>query len=217
MMMVIDFLETSDPQRAKDTWWAVSGYLSQRAGFQEGQLVETFETVMPRIAYPFASITRWESGEQWDAARAAAKNDPEVLDTLANAGIRFTSMKMDLVDGREYVFGGASPRMVLVDIIYLEPEQIPGYAVMWSEANDFMGGQPGCVNASLFRNRDPDDPIKFVNLAEWETREQFFDVVHTERFGEIVEPYKTNFALLLTMRVLHRGENATSLLTGDAA
>ncbi|MBB4266512.1 antibiotic biosynthesis monooxygenase family protein [Roseospira visakhapatnamensis] len=217
MIMVIDFLEASDLQRARETWWAVSGVLSRCAGFQDGQLLETFDTVQPRVGYPLASATRWDSAADWDQARAAARSDPKVLAILGASGTRFTSLKADLVDGRAFTFRGESPHMVLFDIVYLAPGQAEDYAAMWHEANAYMGARPGFVNASLHRSRAADDAIAFVNIAEWETTDLFFDAVHTARFAEIVESFKEDFSLLLTRRVLHRGPNATSLLTGDAA
>ncbi|MBB4285697.1 antibiotic biosynthesis monooxygenase family protein [Roseospira goensis] len=217
MMMVIDFLETEDRTRAKETWCAVSGFLSQRPGFRDGQLVETFQTVQARADYALASICQWDSEADWDAARAAAKATPAVTTVLGGSGTRFTSLKTELVDGRPYVYQTASPHLVLLDVIYLQPGQADAYAAMWHEAADFMGTQPGFVNASLFRNRNTDDAIAFVNIAEWDSPRPFFDAVHTDRFNEIVAPFKEDFSLFLTTRTAYRSRNAASLLMGDAA
>ncbi|MCY1035372.1 antibiotic biosynthesis monooxygenase [Corallococcus sp. BB11-1] len=203
-MMVIDLLETSDRALATSSWEAVCAFLSTQPGFRGGQLVETFQTLMPRTDWKLASLCAWDSAEDWERARAAVRSQPDLVSRLNAAGTRFTGFKMNLVDGAEYRFAPSSDRMVLLDIIYLPEERMAAYAAMWAEAARHMAQQPGYLNASLFQNTHLADSIQFINIAEWESAEALFHAVHTDRFMEIVDAFKTDFSLFLTRRILLR-------------
>jgi heme-degrading monooxygenase HmoA len=202
MVMVIDLLETSDRALATSTWNAVCAFLSKQHGFQGGQLLETFKTLMPRTNWELGSIVRWDSPEDWDRARAAVRSNPDLVALLTAAGTKFTGFKMDLVDGADFLFTPPSDRMVLLDIIYLPEERMTAYAAMWAEAASYMSQLPGYINSSLFRNKNLADQVKFVNVAEWESAETFFHAVHSDRFMEIVDAFKTDFSLYLNRRVV---------------
>lgn len=203
MTMVIDFIETTNRDGAAAAWKAVSAFLATREGFRAGDLLQTGKTLMPRADYPLASVCAWDAGT-WEAARAAARAEPLVERALAGTDARFRGIQAELVDGGAFVFRPASGFMMLIDMIFLRPDQIEGYAAMWRDAADYMSTRPGYVNAGLYRNADASDELAFVNFAEWESEEIFFAAVHTDRFMEIVEPYKENFALYLSTRVAHQ-------------
>ncbi|MEL6522036.1 MAG: antibiotic biosynthesis monooxygenase [Pseudomonadota bacterium] len=200
MIMAIDLIQAEDVKRAKNAWDFVSGYLSECNGFERCQLLSTFKEVKTRANYPLASVCRWDSAEDWDNARAAARKDWEVIRVLRGSNTKFTGFTMDLVDGQEYNFSRNRNACVLLDVIYLDKSRMSGYAEMWNRCAAFMSSQPGYVNASLYQNQSLNDEIKFINIAEWDDAESLFHAAHTDEFNEIVEPFMEDFALYLTNR-----------------
>ncbi|WP_437915295.1 antibiotic biosynthesis monooxygenase [Sorangium sp. So ce302] len=201
MVMVIDLLETRNRPVAADAWRAVCSFLSEQPGFEGGQLLEIFQTLRPRTGWEMVSVCRWSSAEDWERARAAVRQNAELVSVLGAAGTKFTGFKMDLVDGSEYRFRPPSGNMVLVDLMFLPEERMAAYAAMWAEAAQTMSQLAGYVNSSLYRTRNLADEVKFINVAEWDSAERFFAGVHGDRFVSIVEPFKSDFALHLSRRV----------------
>ncbi|WP_437895464.1 hypothetical protein [Sorangium sp. So ce124] len=201
MVMVIDLLETSNRAAATSAWSAVCAFLSEQPGFEGGQLLETFQTLKPRTSWEMTSVCRWRSAEDWESARAAVRQNAELVAVLGAAGTKFTGFKMSLADGSPYLFSPPSGHMVLVDVIYLPEERMTAYAAMWAEAARYMSQLTGYVNSSLFVNKNLADEVKFINMAEWESAELFFAGVHSDRFMEIVDAFKSDFSLYLSRRV----------------
>ncbi|WP_437286194.1 hypothetical protein [Sorangium sp. So ce406] len=199
--MVIDLLEASDRPAAANAWRTVCAFLSEQRGFEGGQLLETFQTLRPRADWGMVSVCRWSSADDWERARAAARKNVELASVLRAARTRFTGFTMDLVDGSEYLFDPPSDSVILVDVVFLPEERMAAYAAMWAEAARTMRRLSGYVNSSLFRSKDLADEVKFINVAEWESVERFFDGIHSDRFTATVDPFKADFSLYLSRRV----------------
>ncbi len=58
---------------------------------------------------------------------------------------------------------------------------------MWEEGAEFLKNQPGYINTKLHQTILEDSKFRFINIAEWETAESFFNAVQTEEFQSIVE------------------------------
>ena len=58
---------------------------------------------------------------------------------------------------------------------------------MWDEAAEFLKKQPGYINTKLHQSIIEECKFRFVNVAEWETPESFFNAVNTEEFKKITE------------------------------
>jgi len=58
---------------------------------------------------------------------------------------------------------------------------------MWEEAAEFLKNQPGFINTKLHQSILEDSKFQFINIAQWETPESFFNAVQTEEFQKITE------------------------------
>ncbi|ALJ38867.1 antibiotic biosynthesis monooxygenase [Azospirillum brasilense] len=200
-VQVIDLIETESLDDAEAMWRAVCGFLATQPGFLSGELLNTFQSIHPKGDYKFTSCCQWESDAAWQAARQAARENPELALRLRSRKAVFTAFKAELADGCGYQGSrGALDTMVLVDVIRLDEAQMAGYAAMWGCANAYMRTKPGYVGASLYRTLDLGNPIKFINLAEWESTEVFFAALDTPEFMAIIGPYKDDFSLYLSSK-----------------
>ena len=55
----------------------------------------------------------------------------------------------------------------------------------WERAAAYMREQPGFVNTSLHRALAPDARFRFINIAEWESPQDFQAAVTSDQFREI--------------------------------
>ena len=55
----------------------------------------------------------------------------------------------------------------------------------WERAADYMRRQPGFLSSRLHRALGPDARFRFVNVAEWESPQDFQAAVTSEEFREI--------------------------------
>jgi heme-degrading monooxygenase HmoA len=199
MMNVIDLIETEHLDDVKMGWQTVCSFFASQPGFVAGELLETFETVHPHEDFKLTSVCQWESNEAWQAARIAAKNDASVMQRLAVMPARFTPFKGALAAGAGYdVQAGSAGTTVLVDLVYLEEARMEGYARMWMQAKAFMRSHPAYLGASLYRTSESDNPIKYINLAQWRSAEALFSALNTPEFTAILGEYANDFALYLS-------------------
>ena len=200
MIQVIDLIETDSLHEAKAMWQAVCQFLATQPGFVSGELLETFQVIHPQGDCKLTSYCQWESDAAWQAARQAARENPALAEMLRNSKAVFTAFKGELTGGCGYQGDAHAPgNMVLVDVIRLDETRMAGYASMWEQANAHMRAKPGCVGASLYRTLDTGNPIKFINLAEWESSDSFFAALD-DTFMEIVDGYKNDFSLYLSSK-----------------
>ncbi len=199
MIQVIDLIETESLDDAEAVWRAVCEVLAAQPGFVSGELLNTFQSIHPKGDYKLTSYCQWESDAAWQAARQAAREHPELAGRLRSRKAVFTPFKAELADGCGYQGSRrALGNMVLVDVIRLDEARMAGYAAMWARANAYMRAKPGCVGASLYRTLDLGNPIKFINLAEWESTEVFFAALDTPEFMAIIDQYRDDFSLYLS-------------------
>ncbi|MDW7631863.1 antibiotic biosynthesis monooxygenase family protein [Azospirillum brasilense] len=77
-VQVIDLIETESLDDAEAMWRAVCGFLATQPGFLSGELLNTFQSIHPKGDYKFTSCCQWESDAAWQAARQAARENPEL-------------------------------------------------------------------------------------------------------------------------------------------
>jgi len=199
MIHVIDLIETDEPIKTKAVWTHVCGFFSKQPGFIAGQLLSAFETIHPVKPYRYTSFCQWESDEHWQRARVAAKEDDFISKVLKDFPAKFTAVNADLDQGQGHDVRRATPEMMtLVDLIYVDPEETDSYARMWGDARSFMQDKSGFVDANLYRVFDEKNPVKFVNIAVWQSTQKFYDALNTPEFMEIISDFKDNFSLYLT-------------------
>lgn len=65
----------------------------------------------------------------------------------------------------------------------------------WERARDFLRTQPGYVSATLHRSITPDADFRFVNVALWESAEDFRAATSRPEFRNAAFPYRFHAAL----------------------
>ena len=56
---------------------------------------------------------------------------------------------------------------------------------LWRDVNAYMATKPGYVSHRLHRSLDPGARFRFVNYAQWESREQF-QAAHDDGFHQLL-------------------------------
>lgn len=203
MIFVMDLIKTDDIAETARHWETVCRFFARQPGYVSGRLLETIQTLHPTEDYKLTSVCCWTDDAAWQAARQAARTAPELAQVLPRLAGKFTAFKGTLDQGSAYnpaKDGGHAhgDQMVLVDVIYLDENRMEAYAEMWRKANLYMTPKPGYIGACLHVTTDPASPVKYINLAEWQSREIFFQSLDTPEFMEIIADFKNDFALYLS-------------------
>jgi heme-degrading monooxygenase HmoA len=80
-----------------------------------------------------------------------------------------------------------------MSVILINPFELPEgaddeeFLGGWQRAADYLSGQPGFVSTRLHRALAPDARFRFVNIAEWESPQQFQAAVGSDEFREIAK------------------------------
>jgi heme oxygenase (mycobilin-producing) len=80
-----------------------------------------------------------------------------------------------------------------LSVILINPFELPEEADDeqflngWQRAADYLSRQAGFVSTRLHRALAPDARFRFVNVAEWESPQQFQAAVSSEEFHEIAK------------------------------
>lgn len=203
MITSIDLIQAEDIKKAMQAWAFVSRKFSEFEGFENGQLVNIFRNLKVCENYALASICNWNSTEDWNHAKSAARRDPDVVRILRQSTAQFTGFTMNCVDGNEYNFSCNRSECIVLNVIHLESTCMPSYSEMWKRCDSFMSTQVGYLNAGLYQNQSLEDSVKFISIGEWNSSDSFLEAFHTDIFNEIVEPFnkETGFAFDLTNRV----------------
>jgi heme-degrading monooxygenase HmoA len=203
MVQVIDLIKTGDINATRSGWEEVCRFLSMQPGFVAGELLETFKTVHPRAGYELISFCQWQSEEAWQAARRLVREDARLAQTLAATPAKFVGFKGSLCAGAGYdVEAGSAGSMVLFDLVYLDEPRMDGYVQMWTRAKAFMRKHAAYQSASLYRTNDTANAIKYINVAQWRTSEEFFNALNTPEFLAILGEYADDFSLYLSKSAL---------------
>ena len=78
-----------------------------------------------------------------------------------------------------------------MSVILINPFEVPEgaddeeFLRGWQRAADYMREQPGFVSSRLHRALAPDARFRFINVAEWESPQDFQAAVGSEQFREI--------------------------------
>jgi heme-degrading monooxygenase HmoA len=66
----------------------------------------------------------------------------------------------------------------------------------WGRAADFMRAQPGFVSSQLHRAVSPNPRFRFVNVAEWESPQDFQEAVRSAEFQAMAADASPNYPAL---------------------
>ncbi len=78
-------------------------------------------------------------------------------------------------------------------VILINPFEVPegtaddDFLRGWQRAADYMREQPGFVSSKLHRALAPDARFRFINIAEWESPQNFQAAVTSEEFRELAQ------------------------------
>ncbi|WP_299479516.1 antibiotic biosynthesis monooxygenase family protein [uncultured Roseibium sp.] len=67
----------------------------------------------------------------------------------------------------------ASENVVLINAFTVPVESLDEAIAMWDIARDFLDDQPGYVSTKLHRSLSTDATYLLINVAQWETAEQY--------------------------------------------
>ncbi|OWY65675.1 hypothetical protein B7486_40825 [cyanobacterium TDX16] len=66
-----------------------------------------------------------------------------------------------------------STHITLINVIEVPTESIEQFISDWKVDKDFMVRQPGFIDGTLYRSLHPDVRFRFVNVARWESEEDW--------------------------------------------
>ncbi len=80
-----------------------------------------------------------------------------------------------------------------MSVILINPFEVPQrmdddeFLRGWERAAEYMARQPGFLSSRLHRALRPDARFRFVNVAEWESPQDFQAAVGSDEFRQIAE------------------------------
>jgi heme-degrading monooxygenase HmoA len=71
--------------------------------------------------------------------------------------------------------------IVFINSFEVAPGREPAFLALWSQIDDYMCAQPGFRWRRLHRSLNPSARLHYVNVAGWDSAEQF-DAAHDDEF-----------------------------------
>jgi heme oxygenase (mycobilin-producing) len=76
------------------------------------------------------------------------------------------------------------------NVILINPFEVPAgredeCLAMWDEVAEYLRKQSGFVSTKLHRSFSPDARFRFINVAEWESQEQFQQAMASDGFRRL--------------------------------
>ncbi len=76
----------------------------------------------------------------------------------------------------------------MANVILINPFEVPAgkdeeFLKGWEAARDYMKQQKGYVSTALHRSLDPKARFRFINVAEWESPEDFQAALNNPEFA----------------------------------
>ena len=72
--------------------------------------------------------------------------------------------------------------LVLINAFEVPEGSDDEFVAAWRSARDFLETQPGFVETALHQTVSPDSAFRFVNVARWQTAEDFQAAVTSDAF-----------------------------------
>lgn len=76
--------------------------------------------------------------------------------------------------------------VTLINSFVVPPERDERFLKLWTEASQYFRAQPGFVSLRFHRAVSPDADYRYVNVASWETLQEFEAAHSREEFRRIV-------------------------------
>jgi len=96
-----------------------------------------------------------------------------------------------------------------VDVVFINCFEVPpgreeAFLALWKQIDDYMRDKPGFQWRRLHRSLDPDTRLRYVNVAGWDSAEQF-DAAHDDVFVRMVsQPEWAEFPALPSLYIVER-------------
>jgi heme-degrading monooxygenase HmoA len=74
--------------------------------------------------------------------------------------------------------------VILINAFEVPEGAADGFIAAWLKTRDFLRSQPGYVDAVLHQALSPDAEFHFVNVARWQTPEDFVAAMQSPGFRE---------------------------------
>jgi len=97
----------------------------------------------------------------------------------------------------------ASAQVTLINVFEVPEGEIDASIAAWEEARDFLSDQPGYISTALHQSLQPDARFQLINVARWETEQDFAEAIERMRREEVfpeIEGLRTNAALYRVIR-----------------
>ncbi|MDX6363851.1 MAG: hypothetical protein QOC85_2861 [Streptomyces sp.] len=103
----------------------------------------------------------------------------------------------------------------MADIVFINCFEVPvgredAFLALWSEIDDYMCEKPGFRWRKLHRSLDSTTRLRYVNVAGWDSAEQF-DAAHDEEFRRMQsQPGWLEFPALPALYTVEKETHAAS-------
>lgn len=82
--------------------------------------------------------------------------------------------------------------VVLINVFQVGAGQEEAFVAGWKEAHEHLRQQDGFVATKLHESLNPDAPNRFVNVAHWQSAQQYEAAVASPAFRQIGQRIRTN-------------------------
>lgn len=76
--------------------------------------------------------------------------------------------------------------MTLINSFVVDPRRDEAFEALWTQTSTYFRRQPGFVGLRLHRAVSPDATYRYVNVAVWESAQQFAAAHATQEFRQVV-------------------------------
>jgi heme-degrading monooxygenase HmoA len=74
--------------------------------------------------------------------------------------------------------------VTLINAFEVPAADADAFVAAWQHARDYLRAQPGYIDTVLHQSITPAAEFQFVNVAHWQTAEDFIAATQTPGFGE---------------------------------
>jgi len=74
--------------------------------------------------------------------------------------------------------------VVLINAFEVPAEDADAFAAAWCVARDYLRSQPGYIDTVLHQSITPGAEFQFINVAHWQTAEDFIAATQSPGFSE---------------------------------
>jgi heme-degrading monooxygenase HmoA len=93
--------------------------------------------------------------------------------------------------------------VILINAFEVPAADADAFIAAWETARDHFRSQPGYLDTVLYHAITPDAAFQFVNIARWQTAEDFIAAAQSPGLGEsaaVLARYRPHPALYRTVR-----------------